>query len=122
MFCDSTKCNPVPECIVQLTIGQIEDLNTAVVVKIENIATDYIVSLSATSDGSGYVSIPMNEPSNTFWNTAGIYKVSILPTDSMQPKQITLGGMYVYSLIFSIEQLNANYVITNWNLELADVC
>ncbi len=108
----STLCNPyiltnaVPQCILDLTIGTIEDTNSDAVVYLVNTATGRIDAYDVTSDANGLIVLDLTDvellPKSTYSVTVAVGGIDVAVTIGDETdKQILMPVEYVNGLVVS---------------------
>lgn len=116
MTCDTCLATqPIPLCISAIVLGQISDINTAVIVKIKNEATQRIDNIESTSNGSGIITVDVS----TLEFMESHYTFSVhKPDEYSNDLDITIGGEQAKCIDFVFE--NCNETVAEVELEIID--
>lgn len=103
MSCSTcTKVKTIPQCVSEITIGTIADLDTDVYVYFKNLATGRTQQYEAVSDGAGLVTLDTSEI--TFMDGV-LYEVWIVPQIDVfaDRTEITIEGVEYdcFQVVFS---------------------
>lgn len=112
MSCPCLQSNPIPTCIELLSIGTIDNVNTAVVVFITNISTGRVDTFETTSDGAGLVEIDV---SDFEINDGTNYKVEVYVDLMDEAETITVTDSSGTCVYFTGEKLNG-IIVTDAHL------
>lgn len=83
MSCDCPKVCEVSACANEIVIGTIDDADTDVIVQFTELITGRIKQFESTSDGSGDVSVDIEDERN-FFTPNFIYELRILASNDNQ--------------------------------------
>ncbi len=110
MACNNcSELDPIPECTESLLLGTIEP-DTEVYIYVKNISNRYIHSEATTSDEDGYLTLDLEQPDPTYYNSDSSYEVwATLRTDNVRLSITYAYGLTDTCLAISFFRVNDTY-------------